>query len=56
MSIIRTPRSREVGQSYLTSIWTTFIALFSAVSIVWRQRPELVRSAAVTQHELLTTS
>ena len=41
-----------MGQSYLTSIWTTFIAFFSAISIVWRQRPELVRSAAETWHKI----
>lgn len=38
------PRSREVGQSYLTSIWTTLVALGAAVALVFRIRPDLVRS------------
>ena len=44
MRIIRLPRSREVGQSYLTSIWTTIVAFFAALSIIRRQRPDLVRA------------
>ncbi|EIE27833.1 hypothetical protein COCSUDRAFT_83453, partial [Coccomyxa subellipsoidea C-169] len=36
------PRSREVGQSYLTSIWTTLVALWVAFSIVYREAPQLV--------------
>ena len=38
----RIPRSREVGQSYFTSVWTTFVALCAAFSIVFSHRPELV--------------
>ena len=36
------PRSREVGQSYLTSIWTTLVALWTAFAIVYRECPQLV--------------
>lgn len=36
------PRSREVGQSYLTSVLTTLRALAAAFAVVWRRRPELV--------------
>ena len=36
------PRSREVGQSYLTSVLTTLRALAAAFGVVWRRRPELV--------------
>jgi beta-1,4-N-acetylglucosaminyltransferase len=36
------PRSREVGQSYLTSIWTTLVALWMAFVIVYQERPQLV--------------
>lgn len=35
-------RSREVGQSYLTSVASTGTALFAALRIVWRHRPELL--------------
>lgn len=36
------PRSREVGQSYFTSLFTTLFALLHAVGIVIRAWPELV--------------
>lgn len=36
------PRSREVGQSYLTSIRTTLIALFASVSIILNMNPEVI--------------
>lgn len=36
------PRSREVGQSYLTSVLTTLYSTCSAASIVWRGRPQLI--------------
>ena len=36
------PRSREVGQSYSTSVWTTLVALWTAFAIVFRERPQLV--------------
>jgi beta-1,4-N-acetylglucosaminyltransferase len=40
--IKRTPRAREVGQSWLSSIFTTAVALAYAVRIVWEERPDLV--------------
>jgi hypothetical protein len=36
------PRSREVGQSYITSVGTTIYSLLFAARLVWRQRPNLV--------------
>ena len=33
-------RSRKVGQSYLTSVWTTFMALLHAIPLVLRLKPE----------------
>jgi len=39
------PRSREVGQSYLTSVLTTLRALRIAFGVVWRHRPELVSNS-----------
>uniref|UniRef100_A0A5K3FM61 UDP-N-acetylglucosamine transferase subunit ALG14 n=1 Tax=Mesocestoides corti TaxID=53468 RepID=A0A5K3FM61_MESCO len=36
------PRAREVGQSYLTSVFTTCIAIVASVLIVLRHRPRLV--------------
>lgn len=41
--IVAIPRSREVGQSYLTSIWTTLVAAWAALVIVYREAPQLVR-------------
>ncbi|KAM7260168.1 hypothetical protein ACFE04_015909 [Oxalis oulophora] len=35
-------RSREVGQSYITSIWTTFIAIAHALWLMIRIRPQVV--------------
>eukprot|EP00891_Asterochloris_glomerata_P008949 jgi/Astpho2/8949/fgenesh1_pm.00133_%23_13_t len=40
--VARIPRSREVGQSYLTSIWTTLVAIWAALAMVWREKPQLV--------------
>ena len=36
------PRSREVGQSFLTSVGTTLHASLFAFAVVWQERPELV--------------
>eukprot|EP00667_Euglena_gracilis_P011964 EG_transcript_12253 len=36
------PRAREVGQSYVTSVFTTLRAFGSAVVVVWQDRPDLV--------------
>ena len=38
----RIPRSREVGQSYFTSIFTTLHAFLYAFNIVWKVQPDLV--------------
>ncbi|XP_030379266.1 UDP-N-acetylglucosamine transferase subunit ALG14 homolog [Scaptodrosophila lebanonensis] len=39
---IRVPRSREVGQSWLSSIFTTLWALLWSFWLVWRDRPQLL--------------
>lgn len=36
------PRSREVGQSYVGSVWTTLVAFAAAMRIVWQQRPQVL--------------
>ena len=36
------PRSREVGQSWLTTIWTTLIAFLFSLRLVWRERPDVI--------------
>lgn len=35
-------RSREVGQSYITSVWTTLIAIVHALWLMIKIRPEVV--------------
>ena len=40
--ILRIPRSREVGQSYVTSAFTTLYASLFAASLVVRTRPSLL--------------
>jgi len=35
-------RSREVGQSYLTSILTTLLAMAHAFVMVWQEHPDVV--------------
>lgn len=35
-------RSREVRQSYLTSIWTTVLATLNSLPILWKENPELI--------------
>jgi beta-1,4-N-acetylglucosaminyltransferase len=36
------PRSREVGQSYISSVWTTLVALKQALAVVFYHRPNLL--------------
>lgn len=36
------PRSREVGQSYLTSVATTLVACFFCFYTVWKHKPTVV--------------
>jgi beta-1,4-N-acetylglucosaminyltransferase len=40
--LVRTPRSREVKQSYVSSVWTTLVALAAACAIAWREQPQLL--------------
>lgn len=40
--VLQIPRSREVGQSYLTSVATTLVSLAFAFRLVLRVRPDLV--------------
>lgn len=35
-------RSREVGQSYITSVWTTLVAMAHSLWLMIRVRPEVV--------------
>ncbi|PQP91858.1 UDP-N-acetylglucosamine transferase subunit ALG14 [Prunus yedoensis var. nudiflora] len=35
-------RSREVGQSYITSVWTTSVALAHALWLMLRIRPQVI--------------
>lgn len=41
-TVLVIPRSREVGQSYLTSVFTTLRSLAHAAGLVLQQRPQLV--------------
>ncbi|DBA91339.1 TPA: hypothetical protein ACH3X2_003985 [Trebouxia sp. C0005] len=41
-SVRSLPRSREVGQSYITSVWSTLKASYAAVGVVWVEAPDLV--------------
>lgn len=41
-TVVKVPRSREVGQSYLTSVITTFVAFFYSFAAVWRFIPDVV--------------
>ena len=40
--LIRTPRSREVGQNYVTAAFTTARATIHAFGVVWREAPDVV--------------
>lgn len=40
--LLRLPRSREVGQSYVSSVFTTLYALLHAAGLVLRARPSLL--------------
>lgn len=41
LETLRLRRARSVGQSYLTSIWTTLTGIFSSIRIILEQRPNL---------------
>ena len=49
-SVYVIPRSREVGQSYFTSIWTTSVAIMSAFTIVSRSQPDVVSDIALLKY------
>ena len=36
------PRARHVGQSYVSSLWTTLVALLYSFTLVWRLQPDLI--------------
>ncbi|KAI3661664.1 hypothetical protein MP638_002916 [Amoeboaphelidium occidentale] len=36
------PRSREVGQSWISSIWTTLVASIHSLLLFWRLKPALI--------------
>nr|CDJ80963.1 Oligosaccharide biosynthesis protein Alg14 like domain containing protein [Haemonchus contortus] len=40
--ICRIPRSREVGQSFLTAVPTTLYSIIYALQIVWKAKPDLL--------------
>ncbi|GKY91974.1 hypothetical protein MPSEU_000169000 [Mayamaea pseudoterrestris] len=42
ISVYDVPRAREVGQSYLTSVWTTLHAQLCAFQLVHRIQPRLI--------------
>ena len=42
VSVVRIPRSREVGQSYVTSCFTTINAIFAAFPILLEHDPKLL--------------
>lgn len=40
--LVRIPRSREVKQSYVTSVWTTLVAFWACFPLIWRERPRVI--------------
>lgn len=40
--VINIYRSREVQQSYFTSIWSTILATLNSFPILWKENPELI--------------
>ncbi|CAD7699287.1 unnamed protein product [Ostreobium quekettii] len=42
MQMSKIPRSREVGQPFVTSVWTTLYAFFWCVKLVWDYKPQLL--------------
>ncbi|KDR11228.1 UDP-N-acetylglucosamine transferase subunit ALG14 homolog [Zootermopsis nevadensis] len=40
--IVTIPRSRSVGQAYITSVFTTFFASFASLPVMLKKRPELI--------------
>ncbi|XP_044003942.1 UDP-N-acetylglucosamine transferase subunit ALG14 homolog [Aphidius gifuensis] len=42
VKVLKIPRSREVGQSYLSSISTTIIACLNSAVFLWFEKPNLI--------------
>ncbi|XP_076811987.1 UDP-N-acetylglucosamine transferase subunit ALG14-like [Clavelina lepadiformis] len=40
--ILKIPRSREVAQSWLSTIYTTFIATIYSFPVLWNSKPDLI--------------
>ena len=47
LRVVSIRRSREVKQSWLSTVFSTFAALLQALRLVWRERPALVRPCFV---------
>eukprot|EP01113_Clastostelium_recurvatum_P008204 TRINITY_DN13849_c0_g1_i1.p1 TRINITY_DN13849_c0_g1~~TRINITY_DN13849_c0_g1_i1.p1 ORF type:complete len:461 (+),score=90.86 TRINITY_DN13849_c0_g1_i1:96-1385(+) len=41
-TVVQIPRSRHVGQSYISSIFTTLISIWFCLGVVWRHRPRML--------------
>lgn len=41
LEFVRLRRARRVGQTYITSIWTTLMGIFSSISLIRTCRPHL---------------
>jgi beta-1,4-N-acetylglucosaminyltransferase len=52
---IKTPRAREVHQSWLTTVITTFVASLHAVKLVFQQQPDLASAPRPAAYVLRTT-
>ena len=48
-------RSREVGQSYFTSVWTTLIATLHALWLMIKIRPQVVFILSINLQNYMTT-
>mmetsp|Transcript_7331 Transcript_7331/g.14454 ORF Transcript_7331/g.14454 Transcript_7331/m.14454 type:complete len:217 (+) Transcript_7331:71-721(+) len=42
ISFWKIPRSREVGQPFLTAIWPTLLAIFHSAFVVLKEKPKLI--------------
>lgn len=42
--VVTIRRARQVGQSYITSIWTSLLCLYDCFKVVYATRPHIVRS------------
>jgi beta-1,4-N-acetylglucosaminyltransferase len=49
--IVAIPRSRNVGQSYITSVFTTLYACFAAFRVVFQRAPDVVCADRITSIE-----